>query len=447
MFDDQGEQPTMCPVTVEYLTPDTARVTCHATSIQVDEALRQAQAASRKRSNAPRPDANVDTDANTDEPASTGKVFTEDMPVREATRKLAQSFCERVVRENGFRLARPPKVNAKGVVRPGEGFDFTIELELVPKIKLRDYGNLVVTLPSREALSDEAVAKGIRDFCKSLAKNERVDRAIEDEDTVVLSFESFVDGKAYEGSEVTDYSYEMGSLILPSEFEKGLRGMREGERRSIRFTVDREFVNSDLAGKEARFDVTVIEVRAKRLPVPDDELARNFGYAGYAQWLLDMRRQMEDAQERQDADMLERKARAALAECLEDDPPLSFVVAQGEKMFLAFTRSLECQRISLRDYGAYLGISEEKIREDMNLAAHADVCESLALEALFDDRGYEVSDEEIAKTLKLLAEEQGRPDEALRGAISDEQSVALYEMTMHRMATEWLLRHIEVMRI
>ena len=233
----------------------------------------------------------------------------------------------------------------------------------------------------------------------------------------------------------------MGSGQLPDAFEEGLRGLRTGDERSIEFEVPNDYANSDIAGKTARFDVTVGRVAACELPEINDEFAKSFGYESLEFWREKIRKELAVQEEREVEERREKAAREALADCLKESVPADLINARAEQLLQAFKQDLSNQGTSFEEYCRFLGLTERDVRDEMREESAELVRENLALEALFRSLGYELNDEEIQKTVTDLAEESGAPPSTSISEFNQEQQMAIREMTMHRMATEWLMSH------
>lgn len=99
------------------------------------------------------------------------------------------------------------------------------------------------------------------------------DRAVQDGDEVVLDFEGFVDGVAFEGGKGENYPLTIGSGSFIPGFEEQLIGAEAEKEVEVNVTFPEEYHSEDLAGKAAVFKCTVHEIKAKELPELDDEFA------------------------------------------------------------------------------------------------------------------------------------------------------------------------------
>ena len=94
-------------------------------------------------------------------------------------------------------------------------------------------------------------------------------------DTVVIDFEGFVDGEAFEGGKADNYSLEIGSDSFIPGFEEQLVGVDTGESKDVEVSFPEEYHAAELAGKAAIFKVKVHEIKTKELPELDDEFAKD----------------------------------------------------------------------------------------------------------------------------------------------------------------------------
>src|SRR5439155_19833914 len=135
-----------------------------------------------------------------------------------------------------------------------------------------------VEAPKREAeASDEAVDAEVERLREALASLEPVDRAAQNGDFLVLDYTGFIDDEPFEGGEGRGQTIELGAGRLIPGFEDQLVGAKPGEERTLNVRFPDDYGAEELAGKQARFDANVKEVREKRMPEIDDECALQAG--------------------------------------------------------------------------------------------------------------------------------------------------------------------------
>lgn len=360
-----------------------------------------------------------------------------------ATRSVAEAGIRQAVDAHGIRLAQNPKADIEHLVEQGEPYSFTIELATVPEFDLVGYEDLVVEYDASCEVTDDDVDARLEEIRGRSATVEKdSDKPVSDNDIVEISFVSYLDGEEYEGNTAKGYSYTVGSEYLPRAFEEGLIGLRSGDSKSIEFTLPAEYGNEELAGKTARFDVEVGRVAHCELPDVDDAFAREFGYEDLAFWKNKIKGELAAMKEGGVADKREKAAREALADCMRGTVDDATIDAHARKMLEAFKLDLRNQGTDFVEYCRFLGLTEASVLEEMKEESHVLLRENLALESLFRARGFQISAADLQETVVQLAEEGGMPQSVSYEEFNQEQQAAVREMTMHRMATEWLLENV-----
>src|SRR5919206_4250183 len=140
----------------------------------------------------------------------------------------------------------------------GEPLRFSIEIGVRPKAQLGDYRELEVGKRDAEVSDDDLQAELDR-LRERSAKLDTVDRPAQRGDFVVMDYVGTLDGEAFAGGEGRDQLVELGSGRLVPGFEEQLEGAGAGEERTVTVTFPEDYQATHLAGKPARFTVTVKE--------------------------------------------------------------------------------------------------------------------------------------------------------------------------------------------
>src|SRR5205085_9603677 len=163
-----------------------------------------------------------------------------------------------------------PELDLGELPPQGAPLEFSIEIGVRPRATLKDYKGLEVG--RREPhVDDEAVQEQLEALRERFAALEAVERGAEKGDHVVIDYVGKIDGEPFEGGEGRDQLLELGSGRLIPGFEEQLVGARAGEHRTVDVSFPDDYPT--LGGQQATFEVTLREVKAKRLPELDDEFA------------------------------------------------------------------------------------------------------------------------------------------------------------------------------
>lgn len=206
-----------------------------------------------------------------------------------------------------------------------------------------------------------------------------------------------------DGEGQRDTVVELGQGRLPEELEQALLGASVGETKEVSVR------SPDGSRKTVR--VTIQEVQEKVLPPLDDELARA---ASEFDTLEELRASIEAALREQLEAQIESAFRVAavdeLVRASQVQPAPALVRSRAVDLLTGFVRSLERRGLTLESYLAASGTSAEDLQRQMVLEAALSIARELALEALAERAGIEISDEDVRAYLREEAEAAGEED-------------------------------------
>jgi trigger factor len=195
------------------------------------------------------------------------------------------------MRERNLRPALQPKVE---IVNFDEGanLEYKMAVEVLPEIQPMDFAELKLERLKPD-VPDEEIDRALDRLAKGQRKSEPVERPAAQGDVVVIDFVGTIDGTAFPGGTATGYALELGTASFIPGFEDQLIGAAAGEQRGVDVTFPADYGSADLAGKAARFDVTVKEVRALAEQPVDEALATAVGMENLAELRQTMRERIE----------------------------------------------------------------------------------------------------------------------------------------------------------
>src|SRR5207302_5212776 len=168
---------------------------------------------------------------------------------------------------------------------------------------------------------------------EQVATLETAQRAAESGDHVVIDYVGYVDDEPFEGGSGRDQLLELGSGRLIPGFEEQLTGAAAGEERNVEVTFPEDYQYEQLAGRTAQFDVTVTEVKSKRLPELDDEFASEAGgFDTLGELREDIAGRLREADERAIEREFEQAVLDAAVEEAEVEVPEKLVHARAHEL-------------------------------------------------------------------------------------------------------------------
>jgi trigger factor len=273
-------------------------------------------------------------------------------------------------------------------------WQFTATVPVQPKVDVVDWTELEVGRPEAE-VPEELVDQELEALRESVAQLIPAgDRPAREGDTLV------VDIVAPEGEAQRDTVVELGSGRLVDEVEAALLGTSAGETKSVSYELADETTSS--------VDVIVKEISEKVLPELDDELARSASeFDTFAELRADIEQRLREALEAEIENAFRANAVDALVAASKVTPAGPLVESRTRELLTGFIRSLERRGIAPETYLQLTGRSGEELTRSMQMEAALSVARELALEAVADRVGIEISDEQVKDLIREQAEAAG----------------------------------------
>jgi trigger factor len=345
-----------------------------------------------------------------------------------------------VVKEKDIKILSLGKVDA-GKVSSGEGFTFSVDVEVVPEVEAKDYKGIPVRM-GKEKVKDEDVEAAIERLRTPFARFQPEEgRKAQRGDLAEFSFSAVSDGETVDENEKTSIVLING-IPFGQEFEDNMMGVGAGDERSFRIAYPATYPHSKYAGKTVDFKVKVFTVRERRLPALDDEFARQFGAPGGLEDLrARMREKLEREAESKSRHSAEEEIRRKLAERNPIEVPPTLVKRQTMAMIGSTIEHMESSGVNLKK--ARLDFDE--MHERLKFSAEHNVRVGLLIEAISRQENFDVPYSEIEAEMKGIAETEGRPFEEIREKYSSEEKMdSLRDRLMERKVMNFLLENAEV---
>ena len=207
------------------------------------------------------------------------KMYGPEIFYDDAANALIPEAYSKAYDESGLEIVSQPKIDVTQIEK-GKPFIFTAEVATKPEVELGEYKGIEVPKYSNRVTQKEIDAKLEEEQLKNARTITVEGRPVQDKDEVVLDFEGFVDGEAFEGGKGENYSLEIGSNTFIPGFEEQLIGMKALEEKEINVTFPEDYAASDLAGCAVIFKVKVNEVKTKKVRELDKDFFDDLGMEG-----------------------------------------------------------------------------------------------------------------------------------------------------------------------
>jgi trigger factor len=335
----------------------------------------------------------------------------------------------KIVSERGLKLAMEPKVTipseeaeVEKVIGGQSDLAYTLALEILPKIELADFKGIKL-----ERLVAEVTEAQINESLEKIAEQNRPFAAkgkgakAEKGDRVVIDFTGKLDGVPFEGGTGGDVGVNVGSGSFIPGFEEQLIGIGAGENRLVKVTFPANYMNAQLAGKDAEFDVTAKSIDAPGTVTIDDAFAKSLGLES-----LDKLKDAVKARLQQElAGLSRQKLKRQLLDHLDGMHKFALPPTLAEEEFTNVWNAVEGDLKAQGRTFADEGTTEEKARDEYRGIAERRVRLGLVLAEIGEKNNITVTEDEIKRAIVERARQvPGREQEVWEYYGKNPQAVA-----------------------
>lgn len=297
-----------------------------------------------------------------------------------------------------------PQINVVQIEK-GKPFIFTADVATKPEVTLGEYKGLEIEKVSTRVTQKEVDAKIQEEAEKNARTITVTDRPVQDGDEVILDFEGFVDGVAFEGGKGENYPLTIGSGSFIPGFEEQLVGAEAEKEMEVKVTFPEDYHAEDLKGKEAVFKCTIHEIKAKELPEIDDEFAAEVSeFDTLEEYKADIKAKIKDQKVSEGKRKQEDQAVDAVVKNAQYEIPQPMIETQVMQMADDFAQRIQSQGISLEQYFQFTGMTADKMMDELRPQAIKRIETRLVLEAIAKAENIEISDEKLDEELAKMAE-------------------------------------------
>lgn len=330
---------------------------------------------------------------------------------------------------NDILFITDPEFDELPELKDGESFTFSFAGKVKPDVELLSSDPVEIKMPPEKATPEEidAQIETLRAYYYSFEEH---DGAATDDDYVMATLET-TEGDGDKKSEEYSSSSRLveldGSGAMPKELCKQLVGMKKDETK--------EFDWKDDDGKAFHTKATVTKVETKVLPELDQDFAERIGVESIDALRDEIEKQLNESKDKVLPDLKERRCVEELAKRVAGAVDPDYVSFSRQDILRDFFNNLQRQGVTFDQYLQQRGITADDFQKDLDEEAKENAEQSLALDALFRDRGMELTEEDIDKEFQLVDDPEGtRKQWEESGRMS-----MLREALRRQKAVEWLI--------
>lgn len=300
-----------------------------------------------------------------------------------------------------------PSLDVKTIDKDKVVFKFTIVTK--PEIKLGDYTKLGVKKDevkvTKKEIEEEIDSLRTR-FAEIVVKKEGT---VNEKDTAVINFKGYVDGKELEGGSGENYPLEIGSHTFIPGFEEALIGMKVNEEKTIDLKFPDNYV-ADLAGKDVKFDVKVLEIKERVLPEINEDLYKDLGFDDVKtkeELEAKIKSQLEESKKARIEEEYAEKCLDKAASNMKIDLNEEIIDDEVHRMIHQFENQLKNQGLNIEQYYQFTNTTHEDLHKQMEGEATKRIKYRFLLEAVIDAEKIEVTDKDAEAKADEMAKDYG----------------------------------------
>jgi trigger factor len=339
----------------------------------------------------------------------------------EAKRTLMSDSYSKALKENELRPVIMPEIEELQFGH-GKPFQYLATLEVTPAFELPEYRGLEVE-KERRTVSDEDITKALDTLREQRVSYADVDRPAGGDDFIVVNFSGTIDDKP-----ITDlvkvarglteqknfWLHKTQNQLIPGIVEE-LIGSGKGDKKTVTVTIPDDFIYEELIGKEAKYEIEIVQVKEKSLPELDDDFAKAFGADG-----MDKLREGIENDLKNELEYSQKKS--IRNQCV--DMLLSAVTCDLPETIVNEATRAGVHNIVQQNHQRGVGkeiIEENKDRIYANAKADAEVRvrANYILSRIAEKEGIKVTEQEVSRQIAAIAAQQKVKPQKLAQQLKD----------------------------
>ena len=315
---------------------------------------------------------------------------------------LVSDSYEKALNETAVMPIDQPEVDIDpAALTEGQSITFTATVPVRPDVELGAYTDYPFTLEVPE-VTDDQVEQVIGELREQQATLRPIDgRGAQNGDIASVKFVGTIDGEPFEGGSADRMPLVIGEDRMIPGWEDNLVGLAIGGSKGFDVTFPDDYRVEELRGKDAHFEVELLDLREKVLPEVDDEFAKSVGDVSTVD---ELRTEIRDAMEKR----AEAEARHSFGDRIIDfassnanvELPEVMVANEIEIMRDELQTRLAQQRVGLEQYLALSKQTPEELTAELREPASRRVKTLLVLSAIADKEGIDATDERIEAEIR-----------------------------------------------
>ncbi len=333
------------------------------------------------------------------------KVYGEGVFYEDAVNDLIPEALDEAIKEANLTLVARPDIEVTEVNKE-TGVVFKAICITKPEVEIEGYKGIEVEKIVNTVTEEDINAE----VAKLQKKAERIatveGRAAALGDDVIIDFEGFKDGVAFEGGKAEGFTLTLGSGQFIPGFEDQVVGHNIDDEFDINVSFPENYQVEELAGQPVVFKIKLHEIKEHQIPDADDEFVKDTtDFDTLDELKADLKAKLEeDAQKKADVEF-ETKLLDTIINSVKAEIPEVMYENRVNDMVEEFRQRLAPQGIDINLYLQYTGMTMDSLKKSYRDQAEKQVKLRLALEKIIELENITATDDELETEFGKIAEQ------------------------------------------
>ena len=339
------------------------------------------------------------------------RVYKKDVDTDVISRLIQETF-PKAVTDAKLKPVGTPAIS-EGQLRAKSPYHYDCTIEIFPEIDTVEFRGIKMKKPDF-AVAEEEIDNQLEMLRKRSATAEKIteDRGTKTGDALLVDMEAQKNGELFKPvGRAENHMINLGKNEISETLDQGLLEMKPGETRQIKVSFPQDHANSDFAGQDIDFHVTLKEIRQEVLPEINDIFAKKMGeFENLDQLRDEIRKNLREGYDQRARHMIYEQAFQALLAQTDFALPDTLVEYELDGIVNDAQASFYYHNTSMEE----LGLTREVMAEKYRPTAEKQARRHLILSKIIEQENLTLTQEEESAEMGRIAEKNQRPLEDIK---------------------------------
>ncbi len=347
---------------------------------------------------------------------------------------IVNDIYPKLIEDNKIQVVDYPNFDwSTMTISEDKGFHVKGTVDVMPEIELPDLEEIKAKVKKKDI---KVSKKEIKDEINNILAQDATykpakDKPAKDGDIVVIDFEGFVNGKAFDGGSGKDYSLTLGSNSFIEGFEKQLEGHKAGDKVEVEVTFPENYPAEELAGKDAVFKCEIKELQKRSLPKLTEEKIKSIpGFEAKTKEELEekIEEMLKSRKEQSTAYEYETAILEKIKNATKLNVPQNMIKEETEHTINNLQQTYQQQGFSLEMYLQMTGMDLDTFKKQLDIESELRVTRQIIIDSYLKNHDIKITKTEIKDEIKKLAEQYNITQKEINERLGEEKTPLIRDL-------------------